>query len=189
MALTRREAIAVRARIEGKGFGASLRIAGFPPAVCHNPDDIWGPEMHAEVARIQARLVAYQLKEALIDAEEIHCYLSDAMRATISDIRNDDGTYKPISEWPEIWQKMAEGGDVDIEYASERSHDGETRDKAGGWDETGKIVKVRHRFASKYKLLELAMKHKGINAMIQPGPAQVTVNNMIQIRWQDDSGQ
>ncbi len=187
MPLTYREAKYVKARIEGKSEGEALRLVGFSTWIANSPNKLARiDEMRAEVERLQAELVQNTFEESLIDATEIHQYLSDALRANMRDIRNDDGSFKPISEWPEIWQRMVEGGDVDVEYASERSHDGETKDQDGGWDIKGKIEKVKYRFPKKTDLIKLAMQHKGVNALVQPAPPVVNVNNAIQIRWMDD---
>lgn len=132
--------------------------------------------MRDQIVAIEQELVAHAINESLIDATEIHEYLTDAIRADMRDIRNDDHTFKPRSQWPDIWSRMEEAGDVEVEYQSERSHDGETKDKPGGWDETGKVVlKVKLKFASKVKLLELAMKHKGVNAMVEQKQGDVNI--------------
>ena len=116
------------------------------------------------------------LEVGLITATEIHEYLTDAIRARMSDIRNDDHTFKPRSEWPEIWDRMEEAGDVEVSYESERSHDGETKDKPGGWDRTGRTVeKVKLKFASKTTLLEMAMNHIAVNAMVREKQGDINI--------------
>jgi len=140
-----------------------------------SPSWIETPEMKAEIERLQAELVENTLNAGLIDAAEIHDYLTEALRADMRDIRNDDGSFRPQSEWPEIWGRMMEAGDVEVEYMSERSHDGETKDQEGGWDRVGTVQKVKLKFSSKTKLLELAMKHKAVNAMVEPKQGDVNV--------------
>lgn len=166
--MTLREAKVVGHIVSGKDMGLSLRLAGFPTSVSLVPGRFITDEMKAEIERQQALLVKTALDKGLINAEELHEYLTDAIRANMADIRSDDGSFKPLSEWPVIWQQMAEAGDVEIEYASERSHDGETRDQAGGWDITGKILKVKYRFPRKAEFVKLAMQHKAINALVNP---------------------
>lgn len=124
------------------------------------------PEMRAEVERIKATLTETAREKMLADAGEVHEFLSDAFRARMSDIRNDDHTFKPRSEWPEIWDRLEESGEVEVTYESERSHDGEDTDGLGGWEKTGRTVeKVKLKFSSRVKLVELLMRHKGVNAM------------------------
>jgi phage terminase small subunit len=187
--LTHREARYVKGRIEGLSEGEALRSAGFSNSIAHSPAQLGGIErMRAEVARLQAELVQQTITETLIDATEIHEYLTEALRARISDIRRDDGSFIPTSQWPDIWQRMYEAGDCEIEQLNERSGDGEDKDKQGGWDSIGTVTKVKIKFASRVKLLELAMKHKGVNALIQPNEAPVVIqDNRIQIQWANDS--
>ena len=145
------------------------RGAGFTESMCRVArDKIETPAMREVIERMRIELVENAVEEGLIDAAEIHEYLTDAVRAQMSDIRNDDGSFRPISEWPAIWQRMVEGGDVEVETSSERSHDGQTKDKAGGWDVAGTVTKVKYRFGPRHKWVELAMRHKAVDAMIQP---------------------
>lgn len=163
--ITHREAKYVSARLQGKSQHQSLLSAGFSPAICAHPQWVVTDEMKAEVERLQAELVSQALEVGLIDAHEIHQYLSDAIRADMRDIRNEDGSFKPQDEWPAIWGQMMEAGDIEVEYSSARSHDGETKDMEGGWDRVGTVEKVKLKFANRTKLIELAMRHKGINAL------------------------
>ncbi len=187
-AITHRESRFLAARIRGLNEHKALREAGFPEWMAHNPERLnTMPQLREILANYESKMAKHTFEEALLDSVEIHEYLTQAVRAKMSDIRNDDGSFKPISEWPDIWQQMAEGGDVDIEYASERSHDGEDKDQAGGWDIKGKILKVKYKFAPKSKLWELAMKHKAINATVQAVPAPILIqDNRIQIQWMDE---
>ncbi len=176
-ALTYREARYVKARIEGKNVTESMKAAGFSAGYCHTPHEFPSIDiMNAEVDRLQAELSANTIQECLIDATEIHEYLTEALRAKITDIRRDDGSFLPTSEWPEIWQRMFEAGDCEIETLSGRSTDGETKDKRGGWDSIGTVTKVKLKFASKVKLLELAMKHRGVNAMVDQKAGDVNIH-------------
>jgi phage terminase small subunit len=186
--LTHRESKYVNARIAGKSKQQSLLIAGFSPSLAAVPFRVVTPEMETAVAEITAELVAQTIEQGLVDATEIHQYLTDAIRADMRDIRNEDGSFKPQSEWPAIWGQMMEAGDVEVEYEqlTERSHDDATEEKRGGWDVVGeKVVKhVKVKFCSRAKLLELAMKHKGVNAMVEPkqGDINITVITAEQAR-------
>lgn len=164
--LTARENRIVQSLILGKSDRQAILDAGFSSHLAAHPAWIITNEMRAIVKQAQAQLTQQCFDRGLIDATEIHEYLTDAIRANAADIRNDDGSYKPISEWPEIWQRMYEGGDVEIEFESVRSHDGEDREDEHGWEETGRrILKVKARFPKKTELLKLAMQHKGVDAI------------------------
>lgn len=168
MPLTHKESKYIAARINGKTEKDALIAAGFSKWIAHTPGQLAGIEkMRAEVEKYTAELVANTIEEGLIDATEIHEYLSEALRARISDIQNDDFTFKPLNEWPDIWQRMYEAGDVSVEKLYDRSNDGATKDKRGGWDETGTVTQIKLKFSSRVKMLELAMKHRGVNAMVQ----------------------
>lgn len=155
----------------------AARQAGFPAWMCREPGRSIEVGAVAEIlAELQGALSEHALEAGLITAAELHEFLTDAIRARISEIRNDDWTYKPISEWPDHWQRLYEGGDVEVRMESARSHDGETKDNAGGWDKTGaQILNVKCKFSSKVKLLELAMKHKAVNAMVEQKSGDVNV--------------
>jgi len=167
--LTYREARYVAARINGDDMVHAGRKAGFSEWLCRIAGSAIEKGAVAEALNEAQEILAnHALANGLIDATEIHEYLTDAIRARMSDIRNDDHTFKPRSEWPEIWDRMEEAGDVDVEYEKVRSHDGEDTEGLGGWETGSKVVvKVKLKFASRVKLLELAMKHKAVNAMVE----------------------
>ena len=101
-----------------------------------------------------------RLERTKITADEILVHLTAALRAQISEIRRDDGSFKPVSEWPAIWQQIANGGDVDVEDLMERSKDGGD----ASWDKTGTVTKMKYKFVDRGKIIELAMRHIGVNA-------------------------
>lgn len=165
--LTYREAKVLQALTLGHSQASALRFAGFPEWTQSHPERIITPEIWAEFERLRSQLVEHTISAGLIDAQEIHEYLTDAIRADWCDIENDDGTFRPISEWPLIWRQMKEAGDVEVEFEAHRSHDGEDAQGLGGWDRDGMVRKVKVKFASRIKLIELAMKHKGVDAMVK----------------------
>ena len=119
---------------------------------------------NADIAIAVEVAAAERLERTKIDADELLIHLTSAVRAKISDIRNDDGSFKPVSQWPDIWQQLANGGDVDVEDLMERSKDGgET-----SWDKAGTVTKTKYKFVDRGKLIELAMKHTQVNAMAVP---------------------
>ena len=165
--LTYRESKYIVERSKGQSKFQALKAAGFSTPLAQHPQFIESPEVLTAIEAYKAELVENTLQTGLIDAVEIHEYLTEALRARVSDIRRDDGSFMPCSEWPDIWQRMWEAGDVEIESLTERSTDGATKGKRGGWDEIGTVTKVKVKFASRVKLLELAMRHKGVNAMVE----------------------
>lgn len=180
MSLTFREAKYITGRLKGLSKTEAGKAAGFSHWLSHNAGEMIETDaIRQEVARLQQELVANTLEAGLIDATEIHEYLTECLRADMRDIRNQDGSFKPQSEWPEIWGRMMEAGDCEVETSSERSHDGETTDKRGGWDAKGTVTKVKLKFASRSKLLELAMKHKAVNAMVQNADAKEVAGEIL----------
>lgn len=103
-------------------------------------------------------------ERAEVDAAEILVFLSSAMRADIRDILDDEGKFRPLTDWPKIWAQMAEGHDVDVEQLMERSKDGGNT----SWDPKGTLVKTKFRFMPKAKIVELAMRHAAVSAMATP---------------------
>lgn len=116
------------------------------------------PVIAAEVAR----RIAEREQKMRVDANEILLFLSAALRADIRDILNDDGTFRPLKEWPLIWAQMTTGREVDLEEIYERSHDGQ----ASRWDPKGRLRKDRFKFMDRTKLVELLMRHTSVNALV-----------------------
>ena len=160
--MTYKEQRVLKHRLAGESLRDSVRAAGLPAWMARRSEL---QEVEALVEEATTVLAAQAFERELIDAAEIHEYLSDALRADMRDIRNDDGSFKAQSEWPEIWGRMMEAGDCEVETLSQRSHDGATKDKAGGWDVTDTVTKVKLKFASRTRLLELAMRHKAVDAL------------------------
>lgn len=174
--LTYREARYIQERLKPEitTKAEAARNAGFPQWMIHEVNRVIEVgEVAALLQELRSTLAEHAIDVGLIDATEIHQYLTDAIRADWCDIELDDGTFRPISEWPPIWRQMKEAGDVEIEYESRRSHDGEDKDGLGGWDRDGIVKKVKIKFASRVKLLELAMRHKAVNAMVEQKGADV----------------
>lgn len=142
-----------------------MRELGFPPGLCEHPGFIETPEILAEMERLRGELVKNTIEQGLADATEIHEYLTDCFRADMRDIRNDDGSFKPQSEWPDIWGRMMEAGDVEVSYEHARSHDGQDKEKQGGWDTVGKVIMVKLKFAKRNELTKMLMQHKAVDAM------------------------
>ena len=136
---------------------------------------------------MQQALTEHSVNQSLINAAEIHEYLTDCIRADMRDIRNADGSFKPQDEWPPIWGRMMEAGDVEVETLSQRSHDGQTKDKDGGWDESGTVTKVKLKFSRRNELVKLAMQHKAVDAFVQPSAPALNVAGDVIIKWGGDA--
>ena len=175
--LTYRDARYISARLAGKSIHDSAVHAGFTGWMVRDASRIVETvEIKAEIERLRGELIAHTLDAGLVDTAELHQYASDALRSDISDIKNPDHSFKPLDEWPLIWRQMAEGGDLEIETASERSHDGATRDKAGGWDVTGQVTRVKYKFGSKRRWAEFLAKLKPVDALVQPAQPDINVS-------------
>lgn len=166
--LTYREARYItKVMFESKTRTQAMRELGFPPGMCEHPAMIESPQILEEMERLRGELVTNTLEKGLADAEEIHEYLTDCFRADMRDIRNEDGSFKPQSEWPDIWGRMMEAGDVEVSYEAVRSSDGEDKDKRGGWDTAGKVVSVKLKFSKRNEIVKMLMQHKAVDAMVQ----------------------
>lgn len=146
---------------------AALLSLGFSVAVAERPSLFVSAAMVAEMERMRTDLVLSARERGLIDAVEILEVLTDSIRFDRRSIRKPDGSFKPRDEWPEIAGRILEGDDCEEEVESVRSHDGEDTEGRGGWESGAIVRKSKIKFTSPAKLLELAMKHKGVDAMVQ----------------------
>ena len=102
------------------------------------------------------------IEDAGVDAHDVWIQLSRIFDGDRSEILNEDGTVKRMQDWPLIFRQCL---NVVVEDVSQRSHDGETKDKDGGWDKSGKRVRILGIDPQYLKAIELVMKHKGVDAM------------------------
>ncbi|WP_221897907.1 terminase small subunit [Bathymodiolus japonicus methanotrophic gill symbiont] len=84
-----------------------------------------------------------------VDSDYILASLKELRELNVMDIHRDDGTIKPLSEWPEKWLK----GVNNIEVKEFSGDDGEP---------IGRVSKLR--YPDKVKCLELMGKHVGVKA-------------------------
>jgi phage terminase small subunit len=178
MALTHRESRYVAARVQGQSRYKALLTAGFSSWIARVPQQFETPEIREVVELATKELVDRTIEEGLVDALELHQYVTDAIRADPADILNDDFTFKPMSEWPLIWRQLYEGGDLEIKFDSVRSHDGEDKDGAGGWDHKGKVISVKIKFAKRSEFLKLAAQLKSVDALVSQR-GDTTINNLM----------
>ena len=104
------------------------------------------------------------IEDSGVDATDAWIKLSKCFDADLRDVFNDDWSMKPLAEWPEVW-RTGLAGEIKIEDISERSHDGATKDKDGGWDQVGKRVTLKRE--SLLKIIELAGRLKPVDAFVQ----------------------
>jgi len=116
-------------------------------------------------------------KKSIVDAAWLLDHLGQIATAKISDILNDDWTYKPVSEWPLIWTQMING--LDIKQAINRNGEqvGEAvmselskikiMDRNSVLDKIGKHISVRA--FSERKTLAVEGRTEAIAAALERG--------------------
>jgi len=75
--------------------------------------------INADIKAYIDEQAAARAKKLGYDADWLLSHLGAIATAKISDILNDDWTYKPVSEWPLIWTQMVNG--LDIKQAINRN--------------------------------------------------------------------
>lgn len=109
-----------------------------------NKRHIWDAVNRAKVKRSE---------RTKVDADWLLMRLADEAEADIADLYNEEGSLKPIHEWPEIWRKgLVSGVDVHQEYTYEE----------GQKVPDGMVLKVR--LSDRIKRLELIGKHVDVQA-------------------------
>jgi len=102
--------------------------------------------------KVKARIAELKAERAAVtayDATQVLIRLGEMSDADPKDILNDDGSYKPLSEWPIVWRRMLQSCDIEEEW----SEDG---------TKTGRVVKIK--FIDRLKTLELIGKHVDVRA-------------------------
>lgn len=153
--------------LEGLSYRQALMRLGFSESIAEHPETygFLRPVIRTEMERIRREAVELARERGLIDATEILEVLSDGIRFDRRSVRNNDGSFKPRDEWPEVAGKLLEQDECEEEVESVRSHDGVDTEGRGGWEAGTKVRKSKLRFTSTAKLMELAMKHKAVNAL------------------------
>lgn len=95
-------------------------------------------------------LMAARAKAVQVDAAYVLSRLGEIDQMDALDILAEDGTVKPIAEWPKIWRQMISGLDV-MEVAQ------------GDEDKRMAVVK-KIKWPDKVKNLELIGRHVGVQA-------------------------
>lgn len=148
--LSIREAMVVRSMEQGGVLGTALRDAGWGDWAQHHSGQ-WLQD-HPDVAMVLDSI----RDQILIDAEEVlrelvsnyagllvqETRLQSMLGHDIAELYDERGNVKAIASWPEKWRTMLVV-EIESRESSERSHDGTTEDKQGGWDKTGELKKVK----------------------------------------------
>lgn len=117
------------------------------------------PEVLARIAEISTRIT----EKSEWDATKVLIRLGDQAEADLLDLHNEDGSFKPVKDWPLVWRQMIQG--LEIEEKSVRSTDGVQAGESKAWDKTGdRIIKIK--FIDRLKNLELLGKHKAVDAFV-----------------------
>jgi phage terminase small subunit len=95
-----------------------------------------------------AEAIERRQKKAEVDAQYVLNRLVEIDHMDVADIVHDDGTVKPIKEWPTVWRRTLSALDVSTLYSE---MDGET------------IIK-KIKWPDKVKNLELLGKHVNVQA-------------------------
>lgn len=101
------------------------------------------------------------------------------LSADWQDIKNDDGSLKPISEWPELWRTAMVNG-IEVEAMFERSDDGVQGEERKSWDTAGKVTKIRSESRLGIeKQIEITLRSIGmltsVDAFVKNKPGDVNV--------------
>lgn len=95
-------------------------------------------------AEMEARCVRVRVDSDLVLRELVSQWarLRSMLDRDIAEIYDDRGNLRPVSEWPRGWRTRLIS-EITTQQLSERSHDGETRDREGGWDQVGQVTKIK----------------------------------------------
>lgn len=158
--------------IDLNGTQAALK-AGYAEKSAHTTADryIHGRKGGEHVKKAIDEAMAARAKKVDIDAEYVLKQLGQMQKALISEIINDSGSLKDVSEWPEIWQRMVVSVDVFEEY------DGSGKDKVLiGYTKRVKLM-------DRARIMEMLGKHVNVKAFSEQH--DVTVKGSIGQRIMD----
>jgi phage terminase small subunit len=157
----------VNLKLQGLSDREALLKAGFPVWNAEHATSIITEEMRAEIAAKTKELVERTLEVGLIDAQEILEQLTDELRGDVADLYDEEGNLKPVHDWP-MWARQ--GG---IEFIDEPNMVHSADEGGASWDQMGRRIKILGR--NRAKTRELAMKHKGVNAMVEAKQGDVNI--------------
>lgn len=127
-------------------------------------------KVRGRVAELQAEAAKIAEEKFQVDAEYVLRRLVEIDRMDLLDILKDDGSLKPVAEWPKVWRSFVSGMDLSEIFQGA----GDDRQMVGF------LKKIK--WPDKVKNLELLGKHVSVNAfrdqvgLSDPngGPVQVT---------------
>lgn len=108
------------------------------------------PKVSSRVNELKEKVV----NKAVVDAAYVLNRLHEIDQMDVLDILDDEGTIKPIREWPKIWRQYLSGIDV-IELSS-----------MGEGDEKKTAILKKIKWPDKVKNLELLGKHLSVGAFV-----------------------
>ncbi len=128
---------------------AAIR-AGYSEKSANNtgPDNLLKPIIQNRISELKAERV----KETKIDANYVLTRLVEIDQMDVLDILDDDGSIKPVSEWPKVWRTYMSGIDIAELW------DGRGEDR----EQIGLLKKIK--WPDKVKNLELLGKHIEVQA-------------------------
>jgi phage terminase small subunit len=106
----------------------------------------------ARVAELIEQVAKIAEEKFQVDAEYVLRRLVEIDRMDVADILKDDGSFKPLSEWPIIWRNFISG----IDMAELFGGYGKEREQIG--------VLKKIKWPDKVRNLEMLGKHVSINA-------------------------
>ena len=110
------------------------------------------PEVQERVDELRAEVAAIAEEQFKVDASYVLGRLVEIDQMDAIDILNDDGSAKPIAEWPKIWRQFISGMDLSELWEGR----GEDREMIGF------LKKIK--WPDKVKNLELIGKHVSVQA-------------------------
>lgn len=140
-------------------------------------------KVKARVAELQDEAAKIAAERFQVDAEYVLRRLVEIDQMDLLDIMRDDGSLKPVGEWPQVWRSFVSGVDL------AELHEGRGDDR----EMIGVLKKIK--WPDKVKNLELLGKHVTVNAfrdqvgLSDPhGGAVKTTNNISFVGVKPDAG-
>ena len=87
-----------------------------------------------------------------VKASDVLVQLDEMRLADYADLLSDEGSYKPVAEWPLIWRQMISAMETKEQF-----------DKEG--TKTGEVVKIK--FVDRSKVIEMTGKHVDVQSWIE----------------------
>jgi len=110
-------------------------------------------DIDARIEEIRNNITERAIEKSAVDKSWLLTRLADEVKADLADLFSDNGSIKPINEWPEIWRTgLVTGFDVHQEYTYEQ----------GKKIPDGVMMKIK--IADRFKRLEAIGKHIDVQA-------------------------